>query len=178
MKTMPILLTCLILGLQCTTQVTAQRSRGLIAFASNRHLNADRQVLYQIFVMDPNGENRVRLTDDPARADNPAWSPNGRKIAFTSARHGKDDIYFINVDTDVRGEVLKETIIVEPPNAEAQVQDVAATLDDGLPRLTNTPHMTILRRGLPTANRLRSCLGEMATAKFTLWKPMEVINAT
>ena len=140
MKTVSILLICLILGLQCTAQVSAQRSRGLIAFASNRHLNAERQALYQIFVMDPNGENRVRLTNDPARADNPAWSPNGRKIAFTSARHGKDDIYVIDVDTDVRGGVLKETIIVEPPNAEAQVQDVAASLGrwlattDGQPR--------------------------------------------
>lgn len=139
MKTVSMLLACLILGLQCTVQVSAQRGRGLIAFASNRHLNADRQAIYQIFVMDPNGENRVRLTNDPSRADNPAWSPNGRKIAFTSARHGKDDIYLINVNTDVRGKVRKVTIIVEPPNAEAQVQDVAAALDDGLQRLTDNP---------------------------------------
>ena len=141
MKTVSILLTYLVLGLTCTAQVLAQRSRGLIAFASNRHLNADRKAIYQIFVMNSNGENRVRLTNDSARADNPAWSPNGRKIAFTSARHGKDDIYVINVDTDAQGRVRKETVIVEPPNAEAQVQDVAATLDNGAQRLTvNSAH--------------------------------------
>ena len=71
MKVVSILLICLILGFGCTAQVSAQRNNGLIAFASNRHLNADRQALYQIFVMDTNGENRARLTDDPVRANNP-----------------------------------------------------------------------------------------------------------
>ena len=139
MKVVFLLLILLFLGLRFTPQVSAQRNNGLIAFASNRHLNADRQALYQIFVMDTNGENRVRLTDDPVRANNPTWAPNGRKIAFTSAKHGKDDIYVINVDRDVQGRLIKETIIVEPPNVEAQAQDVAATLDNGAQRLTANP---------------------------------------
>ncbi len=41
---------------------------------------------YEIYVMDANGANQTRLTTDPAADGSPAWSPDGTKIVFDSAR--------------------------------------------------------------------------------------------
>ena len=63
-----------------------------IAFASNRahpevacegsHPRCD----YDIYVMSADGTNVRRLTDDPANEREPAWSPDGSRIVFTSTR--------------------------------------------------------------------------------------------
>jgi len=63
-----------------------------IAFASTRDTNPE------IFVMDPNGSNVVRLTNDAAEDGQPAWSPNGTKIAFATNRDGNDEIYVMNAN--------------------------------------------------------------------------------
>jgi len=63
-----------------------------IAFASTRDTNP------QIFVMDPNGSNVVRLTHNSAEDAQPAWSPNGTKIAFATNRDGNDEIYVMNAN--------------------------------------------------------------------------------
>lgn len=63
-----------------------------IVFGSNRDGNGE------IYVMDPNGANVVRLTYDSAEDGQPAWSPDGSKIAFATARDGNDEIYVMNPD--------------------------------------------------------------------------------
>ena len=63
-----------------------------IAFGSNRDGNGE------IYVMDPNGANVVRLTNNSAEDGQPAWSPVGGKIAFATARDGNDEIYVMNAD--------------------------------------------------------------------------------
>lgn len=50
-----------------------------------------------------NTDHLVRITSDPGLDTNPAWSPDGTRIAFTSDRGGSSDIYVANVDgTDLR----------------------------------------------------------------------------
>lgn len=49
---------------------------GKIAFASDRDGNLE------IYVMDTNGSNVARLTDNPGPDITPAWSPDGQRIAF------------------------------------------------------------------------------------------------
>lgn len=44
------------------------------------------------------GSNLKRLTRDPAAEENPAWSPDGRSIVFSSTRTGKGDIYLMDAD--------------------------------------------------------------------------------
>ncbi len=42
---------------------------------------------------------RKRLTNEKGRDAQPAWSPDGRYVAVTTARDGDDEIYLVNVDT-------------------------------------------------------------------------------
>lgn len=71
-----------------------------IAFHSdNANGNTD------IYVMDAadndgdgNGDNPIRLTTEAAVDDNPAWSPDGSKIAFTSNRIGTPKIYVMKAN--------------------------------------------------------------------------------
>jgi Tol biopolymer transport system component len=48
--------------------------------------------------MKANGDNKTQLTDNQAFNANPAFSPNGKKIAFQSPRNGKQDIFTMNAD--------------------------------------------------------------------------------
>jgi TolB protein len=52
----------------------------------------------EIYVMDANGANQTRLTNDPAVDGSPAWSPDGTKVVFDSNRTGNGDIYSMNAD--------------------------------------------------------------------------------
>ncbi|UCC83486.1 MAG: PD40 domain-containing protein [Gemmatimonadota bacterium] len=62
-----------------------------VAFHSSRDGNAE------IYIMNVDGSDPVRLTDDPAKDAHPTWSPDGTKIAFTSDRDG-GGIYVMNAN--------------------------------------------------------------------------------
>ncbi len=66
---------------------------GRIVFTSFRDGNNE------IYVMDADGGNRERLTDNPANDFDPDWSPDGTKIAFVSDRNGDHtQIYVMDAD--------------------------------------------------------------------------------
>jgi Tol biopolymer transport system component len=67
-----------------------------IAFGSTRDTNP------QIYVMDPNGSNVVRLTHNSAADGQPAWSPDGTKIAFATDRDRNNEIYVMNANGSVQ----------------------------------------------------------------------------
>ena len=57
--------------------------------------------LYQndIWVMNADGSNKINLTNNPGNYWEPAWSPDGSKIAFVSAgAEEKFDIWVMNAD--------------------------------------------------------------------------------
>jgi TolB protein len=62
-----------------------------LAFASKRDGN------WEIYTMDRDGGNLVRLTDHPADDTNPVWSPDGSRIAFESTRDGYAEIYLVPI---------------------------------------------------------------------------------
>ena len=69
------------------------QTRTKIVFMSNR--NGD----VEIYVMNSNGTNQTRLTNNPAEDNWPAFSTDGTKIVFTSNRNGGNyDIYVMNAD--------------------------------------------------------------------------------
>ena len=65
-----------------------------IVFTSTRDGNAD------IYVMNTDGSEQVRLTNHPGDDFDPTWSPNGEHIAFVSEREhaGLYDIYLMDAD--------------------------------------------------------------------------------
>ncbi len=63
-----------------------------IAFVSNRDGNRD------IYLINPDGSNLVRLTTNVGASYQPAWSPDGKRIAFTTHNGKNPEIYAIDLD--------------------------------------------------------------------------------
>src|SRR2546427_98337 len=73
-----------------STPMTSTKKNGKIAFVREEDGKEE------IYVMDPDGSNQTRLTDDSSYNIEPAWSPAGVKIAFSSNRDGKFAIYVMD----------------------------------------------------------------------------------
>ncbi len=52
----------------------------------------------EVYAMDADGSGPRNLTQNPAKDVRPAWSPDGRRIAFVSRRDGNSEIYVMNAD--------------------------------------------------------------------------------
>ena len=82
---------CLIFGL--LSPVSAKSlSKEKIVFSSNRDGN------WEIYLMNPDGTRKERLTYDRAVDCDPVISPKGDQILFNSNRGGTRDLYLMDVD--------------------------------------------------------------------------------
>ena len=103
----------IVLMLSLTFLMVCVDAQARIAFGSDRDGNSE------IYVMDADGKNMRRLTNNRVDDGSPSWSPDGKRIVFSSQRDGH----------------------VHPilgwPTSEIYVMDV----DGGNPQnLTNNPH--------------------------------------
>ena len=74
-----------------------------IAFSSTRDGDSE------IYVMDDDGSNQVRLTNDPARDYDPSWSPDGERIAYDeSLQVWLSQIYVVEAERDGRTKRLTD----------------------------------------------------------------------
>jgi hypothetical protein len=81
-------------------QTPALKANGKIAFTSDRDGNPE------IYVTNGDGTEQVRLTNNPGMDDSPAWSPDGRRIAFLSQKaSGGYAIKLMNADGTGQGEL-------------------------------------------------------------------------
>jgi Tol biopolymer transport system component len=75
---------------------------------------------FDIFVMNADGSGQIRLTDNPAVDNAPAWSPDGKRILFLSIRGTasscggtcREDLYVMNADGS------DQTLLVSNSGAE------------------------------------------------------------
>jgi Tol biopolymer transport system component len=65
----------------------------------------------EIYTSNADGSNITRLTNDPGSDGQPAWSPDGTRIAFTSDRDGYPGLYIMNADGS---NVVQRTFSVDP----------------------------------------------------------------
>lgn len=70
---------------------------GKIAFSSTRDGDPE------IYVMNADGSNQTRITNNPAYDDQPRWSPEASRITFISNRDGNFEVYSMKADgTDLK----------------------------------------------------------------------------
>ena len=90
-KMLPLIL-AVVVALSLRPLIVCIEVQAQIAFASDRDGN------YEIYVMDTDGRNQRRLTENPAHDLQPSWSPDGEHIAFVSDRDGNQEIYVMDAD--------------------------------------------------------------------------------
>ena len=70
-----------------------------IAFVSGRQRDFENAAItYEIYVMDADGGNQQRLTNNDRNDYSPSWSPDGKRITFSSEMPGNAEIYVMDAD--------------------------------------------------------------------------------
>ena len=59
---------------------------------------SNREGNLEIYTLDLENDALTNLTQSPSNEGDPAWSPDGSKIVFTSDRDGNIEIYVMDAD--------------------------------------------------------------------------------
>ena len=67
---------------------------------------SDRDGNWEVYVMDPDGANLIRLTQNAVRGSNPSWAPDGPHLFFYSDRDDNREVYVMDADGAAHGLAL------------------------------------------------------------------------
>src|SRR5262249_12542012 len=86
-----------------------------------------------IYLVNAKGENAKNLTKSESENSYPAWSPNGKKIAFASDRDGAMNIYVMDADGSNVKQLTKSTERTRAPAWSPDGKKIAfgRTVGDG-----------------------------------------------
>ena len=90
-----------------------------ITFVSTRDGNRE------IYIMNPDGTEKVRLTQNFAEEFYPRWSPTGEEILFVSDRDGNRDLYLMDTDGSNVRRVFKKSARREHPTWSPDGKQIA-----------------------------------------------------
>lgn len=94
----------------------------------------------ELYVVDVDGANLQRLTQDKTISNGPAWSKDGMQIAYTSYKQGYPDVYVIDLRTGQRKRVAYFPGINSGPAFAPDGETLALTLSkDGNPEIYTMP---------------------------------------
>ena len=161
-----------------------------IVFGARRegHFETKFAVTYEIYVMDADGGNQQRLTENRKNDWGPSWSPNGKRITFASDRKGdlvNIEIYVMDADGSNPQRLTENRVYDWQPswspdgeriafvserdgNSEIYVMDA----DGGNPQnLTNNPHSDIHPAWYNPTFAV-----DPAGKKFTMWGRLKQVD--
>jgi Tol biopolymer transport system component len=100
----------LLLGGPGSAQATFTGPTGRIAYSAGQIFPDEDPIPSQIFTVNPDGGDRRQLTQvpDDATAAMPAWSPDGRRIAYQSNVGGSFELWTMNADGSGQARLLAD----------------------------------------------------------------------
>ena len=96
----------------------------LIAFAREMYLSPT-----EIFVMAADGSGLMRLTNNTTTDEQPSWSPDGERIAFSSRPDGNFEIYVMNADGSAQTRLTDDPAQDEQPSWSPDGRQIAFRSD-------------------------------------------------
>src|SRR4051812_30037681 len=108
-RLLPLLCLMLLPGVVSAAGATPQGPNGRIAFTLN-----DGQGGGELYSENADGSAMRRLTWSPEVEGAPAWSPDGRRIAYESALGGSFHIWVMNADGSGRTELTSGAQDTDP----------------------------------------------------------------
>ncbi len=84
-----------------------------ILFMTTRHVERDPTNFHQnweIYLVQPDGTDLTRITDNTVVDASPTWSPDGRQIAYRSRRDGSADLFIMDTDGTNSRNLIKDPV--------------------------------------------------------------------